>query len=298
MSLYIGRFAPSPTGPLHAGSLATALASWVDAKHHQGSWLLRIEDIDPDREESGATRMIIDSLDAHGLSWDSDVSYQSRQSRHYDLALAKLRAQNRLFACHCTRKHLRSVTTTEQPAYQGYCRSKSLPEGDRALRVKVDDGNICFTDLLAGLQTENLTQTTGDFIVRRRGPLYAYQLAVVVDDAHQGITHIVRGADLLDNTARQIALQRILDYPTPKYLHLPTVHGDDGRKLSKQTGAMALDNRAALDNLRLAWHFLGQKPVGAKSPQEFLQRAITQWERSRISLPNNRGCTTNQPLSC
>ena len=298
MSLYIGRFAPSPTGPLHAGSLATALASWVDAKHHQGSWLLRIEDIDPDREESGATQRIIDTLDAHGLYWDIDVSYQSRQSRHYDLALAKLRTQNRLFACHCTRKHLRSVTTTEQPAYPGYCRGKALPEGDRALRVKVDDGNICFTDLLVGPQTENLTQTTGDFIVRRRGPLYAYQLAVVVDDAHQSITHIVRGADLLDNTARQIALQRILDYPTPKYLHLPTVQGDDGRKLSKQTGAQALDNRAALDNLRVAWHFLGQNPVSARSPQEFLQRAITQWERSRIPSPNNQGCTTNQPLNC
>lgn len=287
MSPYIGRFAPSPTGPLHAGSLATALASWVDARSHHGAWLLRIEDIDPDREESGASLKIIDSLEAHGLYRDDEVSFQSKHSSHYESALTKLRDENRLFACHCTRKHLRSVATTEQPAYPGFCRDKALPEGNMALRVKLDDATIGFADLVAGPQTENLTQTTGDFIVRRRGPLYAYQLAVVVDDARQGVTHVVRGADLLDNTARQIALQNLLGYPTPKYLHLPTVQGDDGRKLSKQTGARALDNHTALENLRIAWGFLRQTPVTASSPPEFLQRAIAQWQRNRISTPNN-----------
>lgn len=288
MTGYIGRFAPSPTGPLHAGSLVSALASWVDARHHNGQWLLRIEDIDPPREVPGAGDEIIQCLNAHGLHWDGEVTYQSNHSDHYDLALQVLRDKQTLYACKCTRKHLRGLATPASRAYPGFCRHLNLDEKNNALRITMSATDVRFTDIIAGPVHENVAETTGDFIVRRRGPLYAYQLAVVVDDARQGITHVVRGADLLDNTARQIALQQLLDYSSPEYLHLPILNNNDGRKLSKQTGAEALDISKSLDNLLNAWDFLGQQPIpGSISNSAFLERAITHWQPDRIPKPQN-----------
>lgn len=284
MTNYIGRFAPSPTGPLHAGSLVSALASWVDARHHHGQWLLRIEDIDPPREVAGATKSIIRSLQQHGLHWDGDITCQSTCSKYYETALQYLRNKKLIYACQCTRKNLRALASQNNTtAYPGTCRDLHLPETDKALRLRITDGEVAFTDLHAGPQRENVANTCGDFIVRRRGPLYAYQLAVVVDDARQHITHIVRGSDLLDNTARQIALQSALGYQPPQYLHLPVVKGKDGRKLSKQTGANALDDSAALENLRQAWAFLGQPALpAAHNTDQFLQAAISHWQRNLI----------------
>ncbi len=283
MSGYTGRFAPSPTGPLHAGSLVSALASWVDARYHKGQWLLRIEDIDPPREVAGASTEIIDCLSAHGLHWDAEIVFQSTRAQHYELALQTLRNKNALYACECTRKHLRALAADGSHAYPGYCRDKGLDEQNAALRVKIHEQEICFNDIAAGNCCDNVARTLGDFIVRRRGPWYAYQLAVVVDDALQGVTHVVRGADLLDNTARQIALQQLLSYPTPAYLHLPIVESGDGRKLSKQTGAQPLDNHNALGNLQQAWEFLGQQPLPeCVSVAGFLEKAVSQWKRNRI----------------
>ncbi len=278
---YTGRFAPSPTGPLHLGSLVSALGSWADAKHHNGKWIVRVEDIDPARESPEATQQILASLKAHHLHWDDDVTYQHSHSDRYDRALDSLRHQNRLYACTCTRKNLR---TLERSDYPGICRSLQHEELDRALRLLVDPETIEFSDLVCGAFSENVAETVGDFIIRRRGPLYAYQLAVVVDDAKQSISHVVRGADLLDNTARQIVLQRQLGLPTPVYLHLPLTLDAQGRKLSKQTGAKALDNHRTADNLRLAWTLLGQTPPpkSANTCETILDHCQNAWNRKTI----------------
>lgn len=280
---YVGRFAPSPTGPLHLGSLISALGSWADAKHHNGQWLVRIEDIDPPRETPQAAVQIIESLNAHQLYADKDVSYQHMHSQRYDNALENLRQQKKLYACTCTRKSLRALNQTNYP---GTCRSLNHAEEDFALRVMVEDKNTVFEDLLQGSLSENVSSTIGDFIVRRRGPFYAYQLAVVVDDAAQGVTHVVRGSDLLDNTARQIALQQHLDYTRPQYLHLPLARQKDGRKLSKQTGAEPLDNTSPLRNLRAAWSHLGQTPApeSINTCEHFLAHCRTHWNRASIPL--------------
>ena len=280
---YIGRFAPSPTGPLHLGSLVSALGSWADAKHHNGIWLVRIEDIDPERETSEASQSIIESLQAHHLLADGDISFQHHHSQRFDDALNHLRQKHKLYACTCTRKSLRALN---QSNYPGTCRALKHTEDNRALRVVIDDKNIVFKDLVHGCITENVSQTVGDFIVRRRGPFYAYQLAVVTDDAAQGITHVVRGSDLLDNTARQIALQQLLGYASPQYLHLPLATHKDGRKLSKQTGAAGLDNKSALSNLRAAWRHLGQTPAPASlsSCAEFLEHCRASWDRALIPV--------------
>ena len=285
-SAYVGRFAPSPTGPLHLGSLTTALASWVDARANHGSWLLRIEDIDPEREVAGATALIIASLKAHQLLWDNQCTLQSQRSAIYEKALSFLRKNDLLYACICTRKQLRAVQST---AYPGFCRSAGHKELDRALRVKVTAGaetthRVTFDDLLLGQQSEDVAASVGDFIVRRRGLMYAYQLAVVCDDASHGVTHVVRGADLLDNTARQIVLQNLLAYDNPEYLHVPVIMRGS-RKLSKQTGAMAIDDGQALHNLLTAWHYLGQLPPDQSATQSidsFLAYAISNWQRRRI----------------
>lgn len=278
---YIGRFAPSPTGPLHLGSLVSALGSFADAKHHGGKWLVRIEDIDPLRESPEAVKSIIESLHAHQLLADESITYQHNNSSCYDEALESLRQQQKLYACTCTRKSLRALNQT---AYPGTCRTLNHHEEDRALRVMIEDRTISFEDLVFNRVSENVSKTVGDFIVRRRGPFYAYQLAVVVDDARQQVTHVVRGADLLDNTARQIALQTLLNYPTPAYLHLPLALAKDGRKLSKQTGAQALDNSDALNNLRAAWSLLGQTepPQGIETCKQLLSHCSAHWDRSRI----------------
>lgn len=278
---YIGRFAPSPTGPLHAGSLLSALGSWADARHHDGKWLVRIEDIDPQRESPQAAQAIVNSLKAHHLHPDEEITYQHANSSCYDDALNQLRQQQKLYACTCTRKTLRAM---QQSNYPGTCKHLNHAEEDRALRVSVGRQIIEFEDIVHGEVSEQVSQSVGDFIVRRRGPFYAYQLAVVVDDARQNITHVVRGSDLLDNTARQIMLQQLLQYPTPAYLHLPLVTGEDDRKLSKQTGARALDDGNALANLQAAWRLLGQPPPTATPNccEQFLQHCRNHWDRTLI----------------
>jgi len=197
-----------------------------------------------------------------------------------------LRQQHKLYACTCTRKSLREL---DQSNYPGTCRALNHAENDRALRVVIDNENVAFEDLVHGSVTENVSNIVGDFIVRRRGPFYAYQLAVVTDDAAQSITHVVRGSDLLDNTARQIALQRLLGYTSPQYLHLPLATHDDGRKLSKQTGAAGLDNANALDNLRAAWRHLGQSPPHRvlNTCEEFLEHCSANWRRALVPVSGN-----------
>jgi glutamyl-Q tRNA(Asp) synthetase len=265
---YRGRFAPSPTGPLHFGSLVSALASWLDARTHDGAWLIRIEDIDGPRTVPGAAEDILATLDRFGLRADEPPIWQSERTARYQQALDQLRGAGLVYPCGCTRKeisdsllnaHARNTTL----AYPGTCRHGLHGKPARAWRLRVPDGDagknaadiaatIAFDDRWQGLQTQDLAHEVGDFVLRRADDQWAYQLAVVVDDADAGITHIVRGADLLDSTARQIYLQRCLGAPTPSYLHVPVVTNREGEKLSKQTGATALDASRPLDALHAA----------------------------------------------
>lgn len=289
-SLYCGRFAPSPTGPLHMGSLVAAIASYLDAKAHQGRWLLRIEDVDFDRNVSGADQAILASLSRCGMQWDGEVEWQSQRTHHYQTAIERLHHQ--IYACGCSRKeiadsHLRSGLQTNQ-IYPGTCR-QGLREGRQArswrLRVpEVGDGAAImrFTDRWQGEQTQNLATEVGDFVLKRADGFWAYQLAVVVDDAAQGITDIVRGADLIDSTARQIYLQQRLNLPPLRYLHVPIVVNAQGEKLSKQTGATAFDlSSNAQDLLRNALlpaaAFLGMQLPAVTSITHFWESAIVAW---------------------
>jgi glutamyl-Q tRNA(Asp) synthetase len=237
MPNYIGRFAPSPTGPLHFGSLLTALASWCDARAAKGQWLLRIEDVDVVRTQEGAADHIIRTLEHYGLWWDGEIVYQSQRTEHYQAALQQLQQQDDVFWCTCSRSEL---AQTQSAIYTGHCRAHHQYRSQAAARIRVNERIIDFDDGVFGHISENIAETVGDFVIFRRDGLFAYQLAVVVDDAEQGITHIVRGADLLDNTSRQIYLQQRLNLTTPTYAHIPLVVNDKGEKLSKQTGASAL----------------------------------------------------------
>jgi glutamyl-Q tRNA(Asp) synthetase len=295
---YRGRFAPSPTGPLHFGSLVAAVGSFLDARQHQGEWRLRIEDIDPPREVPGAAAGILRTLEAFGLEWDGPVSYQSRRRDHYETALDRLQARGFLYGCACTR---REIADSEPPGsagavYPGTCRG-SLPAGRpaRSLRVRVDKCEIGVHDRLQGLACQPLHETVGDFIVRRADGLIAYQLAVVVDDAEQAMTHVVRGADLLDSTPRQVYLQRLLGAPTPDYLHLPVAINRAGEKLSKQTHAREVRPEHAGRTLRDALRFLHQRlPESHEdaTPKELLRWAIEHWDVQ--SIPAGR--TLPSPL--
>lgn len=250
--VYRGRFAPSPTGPLHLGSLLAAMGSYLEACRHGGQWLVRMEDLDPPREVPGAADQILRSLEAHGFEWHGAVIFQSARSEQYSQAISRLQAAGLLFACRCSRRELASLADQPSagPVYPGTCRGRNLADRPgRALRFRVPARQLCFDDGLQGRNCSDLTHDCGDFVVRRRDGLIAYQLAVVVDDADQGISHVVRGADLLDSTARQVALQEALGLPTPAYMHLPLIVGNDGQKLSKQNGAVGLDDRQALANL-------------------------------------------------
>jgi len=278
---YRGRFAPSPTGPLHLGSLIAALASFLDARHHRGAWLVRMEDLDPPREEAGAAVGILRSLERHGLHWDEAVLYQSTRAEAYTRALAQMQAAGFLFACDCTR------TTLELGAgCQGDCRARQQQiSAASAIRASVPpDCRVDFTDLLQGPQLVPLGTSLPDFNVRRKDGLFAYQLAVVVDDAAQGITHILRGSDLLDSTARQIFLQQCLDLPTPVYCHLPVITDSAGRKFSKQNLAPPLDDTLALPNLRRALRFLHQPqpPVALTQVEDLLDWAAAHWALARV----------------
>lgn len=283
-----GRFAPSPTGPLHFGSLIAAVASYLEAKTAGGEWQLRIEDIDRPREVAGAADDILRTLEAYGFEWDGDVVYQSRRSEAYEAALDKLRRADALYPCACTRKEIAdsSLIGIEGPVYPGTCR-KGLTKGRaaRAWRVRTDDSVIEFEDRLQGLQRSRLQQDIGDFVVRRADGPHAYQLACVVDDAAQGISEVVRGADLLASTARQIHLQRLLGLPIPSYVHVPAAVNAHGEKLSKQTFAQALPRQRPVPVLCKALAFLGQNPQpawSALSLDEFWQVARTHWKLERI----------------
>lgn len=271
---YIGRFAPSPTGHLHAGSLVAAMASFLDARAHGGRWLLRIEDIDPPREVAGASNQIIAALGAFGFVWDGAIEFQSRRSEHYQSAFETLLAQGHVYGCVCSRKEI------GEQVYPGTCRNGIAADAQpRAYRVRVSNENIVWQDRLAGESVEPLARSSGDFVIKRADGLWAYQLAVVVDDALQGVNHVVRGDDLKDSSARQIYLQQLLALPRPDYLHVPVVRAADGQKLSKQTGARALDGRQALSELRQAAFHLQLGLINAESLTEFWSAASHAWSQ-------------------
>ena len=288
--MYAGRFAPSPTGPLHFGSLVAALASWLDARAARGRWLVRMEDLDAPRQQQGAADLILRTLERFGLNWDAPVLYQSLRLRNYEAALEKLRLHT--YWCGCTRREISDsslgIATDGARIYPGTCRA-GLPSGKaaRALRVKTGSEPVSFTDRVQGAQAQILEQDIGDFVVCRADGQFAYQLAVVVDDADQGITDVVRGADLLDSTARQIHLQRLLGYPTPRYLHVPAAVNAAGEKLSKQTGARPIDAAHREQAICKALRFLGQAPTAD------LEEAIASWDATRIprrrAIPSGDG---------
>ncbi|MCB1705485.1 MAG: tRNA glutamyl-Q(34) synthetase GluQRS [Halioglobus sp.] len=278
---YRGRFAPSPTGPLHLGSLIAALASFLDARHCGGHWLLRMEDLDPPREQAGAAADILHSLRCHGLHWDGDVLYQSARTAAYEAALDRLAQGGHLFHCDCTRAAL-----GPDGSCQRHCRDRSdAIAAPYAIRTAVPAGcEIQFSDRLQGTQRAALGATGPDFVVKRKDGLYAYQLAVVVDDAEQGITHVVRGSDLLDSTPRQIFLQQLLGYNTPQYCHLPVITTRQGQKFSKQNLAPALVNEDAVHNLRHALRFLRQSepPAELDSVDQVVAHATAHWALQRV----------------
>jgi len=275
--MYVGRFAPSPTGPLHFGSLVAALASWLDARAAEGRWLVRIEDLDAPRTLPGAADDILRTLDCLGLGWDGPVLYQSQRSANYKAALKSLDT----YWCGCTRREIAdsSIGRASDGAqiYPGTCRGGLAPgKTPRALRVRTGTEEIVFADRVQGPQRQILAREIGDFVLLRADGQFAYQLAVVVDDAEQGVTDVVRGADLLDSTPRQIYLQRLLGYATPRYLHVPAAVNAAGEKLSKQTGARPVDLARKSEELRRALRFLGQ------AESDDLAHALKNWQPALI----------------
>lgn len=299
MERYRGRFAPSPTGPLHFGSLVAAVGSYLEAKTHGGEWLLRIEDLDPPRVAPGAADAILHALEACGMTWDGAICYQSTRSEAYHAALHELRRHARVYPCACTRREIAdsAVEGIEGPVYPGTCRD-GLPPGKtaRALRVDTRGVKIEFDDALQGRIRQNVETEVGDFIVYRADHVFAYQFAVVVDDAEQGVTDVVRGADLLDSTPRQIYLQRLLGLPQPRYAHLPVAVNAAGEKLSKQARATPVDTSAPVRPLLAALRFLGHEPPRELADADlatFWQWAIGNWRLARVprarSLPAEDG---------
>ncbi len=288
MNPYRGRFAPSPTGPPHFGSLIAAVGSYLDARSRGGSWLVRLEDLDRPRTAPGATDAVLAALEAYGFEWDREIIHQSHRDNAYAAALARLDRMQAVFPCACTRKEIAdsALSLQDEPVYPGTCRN-GLPPGraGHAVRVRVDDAVIGFDDRLQGRVEQDLATEVGDFVVRRADGLFAYQLAVVVDDAEQGITDVVRGADLLASTPRQILLQRLLGYPTPRYLHLPLAVNARGEKLSKQTLARALDRDKAVPTLLRTLSFLNQQPPAALARgtlREVWRWAIAHWDSGKV----------------
>ena len=284
---YRGRFAPSPTGALHFGSLVAAVGSYLDAKHHQGKWLVRIEDLDTPRNVPGAADNILRTLEAFGLHWDESVRYQSQHLAVYADTLQYLKAQGLVYPCGCSRKAI--ANATQEQIYPGTCRKELVqtPHKTPAWRMRVDNAVISFTDRLQGEITQHLATEVGDFVLKRADGLFAYQLAVVVDDAAQHVTDIVRGADLLDSTPRQIYLQRRLGLTTPRYLHLPLALNAQGQKLSKQTLAHPIDADHPTMTLFAVLHFLGQHPPAELQHAplvSLLDWAISQWNIGHIPL--------------
>jgi glutamyl-Q tRNA(Asp) synthetase len=275
--MYAGRFAPSPTGALHFGSLVAALASWLDARAAGGRWLVRIEDLDPPREQPGASAGILRTLAELGLSWDGEIEYQSKRRSRYEAALRRLTGFT--YPCGCSRKEIADssvgIASDGSRIYPGTCRPGLAGKPARALRVIAAEQAIEFADRVQGPQSQRVDREVGDFVLLRADGQFAYQLAVVVDDAEQGITDVVRGADLIDSTARQIHLQRLLGYAQPRYLHVPAAVNASGEKLSKQTGASPVDSGDA-GILPRALRFLGQPE------SDNLRDATRDWDPGRI----------------
>lgn len=295
---YRGRFAPSPTGPLHFGSLVAAVASYLRARSQRGSWLVRMEDIDPPREPPGAAAEILRSLETFGLEWDEAVLYQSTRLDDYGHRLRDLIERGLAFPCSCSRRDIEGVVggrkAGQSAVYPGLCRDGPLrPDADCAIRLRVPDQSLAFEDLLQGRFEQHLRKQVGDFVLRRKDGMPAYQLAVVVDDAQQAITEVCRGTDLLDNTPRQIFLQQALGLPTPRYLHFPLVLASSGEKLSKQTGAPALEAARAGAIMTEVLRFLGLTPEDAlrgAPPAEQLAWAIPRWDIEALRDQPDRYC--------
>ncbi|MGB0732404.1 MAG: tRNA glutamyl-Q(34) synthetase GluQRS [Pontibacterium sp.] len=282
---YVGRFAPSPTGPLHFGSLLAALASFLDARAHNGRWLLRIEDIDPPRDNPEARASFARLLESFELYWDGEIRYQSQRADAYHEALAQLERAKLTYRCTCSRKQIAMRTTSK--VYDRYClKMPPAPDATAAIRLKTEAQFIHFKDLIQGAQQYDLCKHSSDFILLRKDALFSYQLAVVVDDADQGITHIVRGSDLLvPETPRHIALQRALGLASPQYAHIPVITNKEGQKLSKQTFAPALGTEQRLQMLYRALEFLGhppEQPVLSYTYSELLTWAIDHWQIDKV----------------
>ncbi len=294
MTRYRGRFAPSPTGPLHFGSLVAAVGSYLEAKSRGGEWLLRMEDLDTPRAQPGAADAILRTLEACGLHWDGGIMYQSRRSAAYRGALAQLETQGLVYACGCSRREIADSGLGPDGAliYPGTCRKGLAPgKSARAKRVRADEGVVEFEDAVQGTIRQDLAAAVGDFVLLRADGLYAYQLAVVVDDAEQGITDVVRGADLLASTPRQIHLQRLLGLPTPRYLHLPAAVNAAGEKLSKQTLAPPVDAHDPVPVLVQVMEFLGQAPpaqLRRATLTEFWAWALAHWDSRHIPRQRSR----------
>jgi glutamyl-Q tRNA(Asp) synthetase len=279
---YVGRFAPSPTGPLHLGSLVAALGSFLDARHHRGHWLLRIEDLDTARVRPGCADQIMRTLEGLGLAWDGAVEYQSRRQALDEEALHALGSQGLTFDCHCTRRNL---AESEDSGYPATCRNQPIKPGSAALRFRIDETlSVSFTDRFQGVSSFPM-RTLGDVVVRRRDSVVAYQLAVVVDDAQQQITDVVRGADLLSSTPWQLLLQRALGLPSPRYAHLPLIVEPSGAKLAKSRRSLAIDTGRASRGLIEALELLRQAPPAGlvdESPQTVLSWALKHWNPANL----------------
>lgn len=282
---YIGRFAPSPTGELHQGSLLTAVASYLDAHSHNGQWLVRMEDLDPPREQPGAAQAILNTLEAHQLHWHQDVVYQSQRQTLYQHALDQLQSQKLTYLCDCNRLRVQQL----QGVYDNHCRALIAKTRPAATRLKVADTPIAYSDIFQGPQHHALLDECGDFVILRKDGLFAYQLAVTVDDIEQRINHVIRGCDLLSSTPRQLQLFKYFQKPEPSYGHLPVIVNREGQKLSKQTFAAAVDNATAPDNLRTALQQLGMRPPpksDCNDCRELLDWGIQHW--GRRSLPTGQ----------
>ena len=282
-----GRFAPSPTGPLHFGSLVAAVGSYLNIKSRGGQWLVRIEDLDPPREQAGAADSILRTLEAFGLEWDEPVVYQGQRSDLYEEAIQLLGEKGLTYYCQCSRKEIADdvVPGIDGPRYAGTCRNRNLGPRDTSLRIKVPDEIFSFEDAVQGALGQNLQRDIGDIVIRRRDGLYSYQLAVVVDDAAQGITEVCRGTDLIQSTPRQVYLQQVLGLPTPQYVHLPVAVNEHGQKLSKQTFAAPVPETGNPSQLARALHFLGQtlpaELVGAPTA-ELTKWGVDYWDLSAV----------------
>jgi len=285
---YRGRFAPTPSGPLHLGSLLTATASYLEAQVHHGQWLIRIDDLDRARCIPGADAEILRQLDQHGLHWDETPRYQHRHEEAYHAALTALQHQDLLYACQCTRAQLQhsSLSGPDGPVYAGTCRALRLPAQGRALRLRVPPGCQHFIDGWLGPQSRDLQRQIGDFTLRRTDGVIGYQLACSVDEHQQGITEVVRGADLLGSTFRQLQVMSALGHLPPRYRHLPILLDARGMKLSKQNHADPLDARQPGANLLRCLHWLGQQPpaeLHSASPQEVLSWGATHWRSEAVA---------------